>query len=609
MSRNHRRSKRDVKKDLRAIYTGSDGSMPDLSKLSYKQRSKTTSFLLKIIAILFGLSLIAWSGFFLFNRGLFHSNQTLQVEIEGPTSTKSGEPVSYTIRYENAGDVPIASLEMKLNLPNSFHVLSMAPEATGQGQWTIGSLNNGSDGAIIIKGIFLSEVPSSQRIQALFTYKPANFSSDFQKIETKTIQINESVLKLTMAGPDKALAGDKIEYTMNLQNSGQVDVFNLQVFPKLPENFSLNSTEPELPTEEGYWTVDLLKAGELKEITLIGTFTTTASGEQQVGASVGFVKEELVLKQVESSTTTDVLGGALNFHLIIDGSDKDQTVTAGKTLRGSIDFSNNGAEIAEDIRFTLRVDSETGTPPIDFSKALLSDAKQTGLALEWTQDKTSSLKKLEPGASGIIDFSLPIVEVLESKHADKFIITLSADIARIGSIKNSRTIEATPITISINSNVRSHARVQYFSDDGEAVGSGPLPPKVSQATHFRILWTVENSLHTLKDIEFSTILPQDVTFDEKSGTDIGQLSYNATTRQVRWLIPKLPVDITTAEAWFSIAIVPDIQDVGTFFKLTNPISFIAKDEVTGDELNRGMDQLTTDLEEDAYAKGKGVVIE
>jgi len=609
MSKQHPRSTRDVKRDLRTIYAGSDGVMPDLSRLSYTKRSKTTSFLLKTIVVLFGLSVVAWSGFFLFNKGLIHNTETLDVTIEGPDTIKSGEPVSYTIRYENKGDVPIASLDMKLNVPTSFHVLSLAPEATEQNQWTIGSLSNGSDGAITVNGVFLSEVPSSQRLQALFTYKPANFSSDFQKIETKMVQINESVLKLTVTGPEKALAGDNITYTLNLQNTGQVDVFNVRVLPVLAENFSISKTEPALQEGKDYWNLDVLKGGELKELSYAGTYTTTASGEQSIGARAGFVKEEQVLEQTRVTTKTDVLGGALTFHLIIDGSNKDQTVVAGKTLRGSIDFANSGAETAEDIRFTLQAESAQGSVPIVFERALLSDATLTDSTLVWTKDKTTSLAKLPSGGNGIIDFSLPVMETLGKNTADSFTLKLSAQIGRVGSLTTPRTIEASPIVISINSNARASAEVRYFTKDGESVGTGFLPPKLGQSTHVRVYWTIENSLHALNNISFSTTLPQDVTFDEKKGVDIGEINYNATTRQVEWRIAKLPVDISTAQAWFDIGFTPAQQDVGSFFKLTNPISFLAKDSVTGDELNRSINQLTTDFEEDTLARGKGVVTE
>jgi len=182
-----RRSSREIRKQLRSIYEGSDGHVPDLSKLDRGGRSRMTRWLLKTIGLLAFVCIIAWGGFFLFTQTLFQKSETLSLSVEGPAEVKSGEEVSYTFRYENTGDVPVASLGMKLNLPNTFHVYSTVPESSQAGEWTIGSLSAGSDGAITVTGVFLAEVSSSQRIQALFTYKPANFSSNFQDITTQKV--------------------------------------------------------------------------------------------------------------------------------------------------------------------------------------------------------------------------------------------------------------------------------------------------------------------------------------------------------------------------------------------------------------------------------------
>mgnify|MGYP001575270102 CR=1 FL=1 len=238
-----RRSARDIKKELRAIYAGNDGRLPDLTRLSRRKSSATTQFLVKIIAILAVLSLVAWSGFFLLTKGLFDNEETLNTKIETQDNISAGEETSFSIQYENTGRVPIASLNLKLNLPTSFHLISSIPETTSETQWSIGSLTPGSDGAVTIKGIFLSEVPSVQRIQALFTYKPANFSSDFQKIENKSIELKTSVIEMTMTGPEKALAGDEVTYKINLKHNGKEPIFNLRVIPNLPNDFSISSSK------------------------------------------------------------------------------------------------------------------------------------------------------------------------------------------------------------------------------------------------------------------------------------------------------------------------------------------------------------------------------
>lgn len=606
--RKKRRSSREIRRELRSIYQRSDGSLPDLTRLTHKKKSALTSFLMKAIAFLFVLTLIAWAGFFIFTNGLFSKQESLTVEITGPDTVKAGEEISYEIKYQNTGKVPIASLELSLNLPPGFNLYSTVPETSKKTEWTIGSLSPRSDGTVAIKGVFLSEVESSERIQALFTYKPANFNSTFQDIETKKILIEKSVIQTSVTGPEKALAGDEIEYIINLEHTGKNPAYSLRVLPSIPTDFTITSTEPAFDEDKIYWNIPVIEASELKAFTVKGVYTSSANGEQKFSSSVGFIKEEIFLKQNQEEVITDVLGGSVSFHLIIDGSDKDQSVDAGKNLRGSIDFENNGVDTAEEISFTLTLDGNGKNIPINWANANLQNGQKTKNTIIWNSDTVKELKALSPGGSGIIDFSLPVLTNLSTSDTDNFTATLSTSVARVGTIKSNRIIQSTPIKLSINSNTDIWTEVRYFSDEGLPVGTGPIPPKVGETTTYRVFWNLSNSLHELKDVSISTNLPQDVTWLDKKQTDIGTVEFNQTTRSVKWTTSKLPTEIKQTTIWFDIGINPASHDVGTFMKLTNQTSFSAIDTKTGDQLTNTIGNLTTELPKDKFADGKGVVI-
>lgn len=598
-----RRSSRETKRQLRSIYEGLDGKVPDLTKLDRRGRSKMTSVLLKIIGLLAVLSVVAWVGFFLFTQGLFQADETMKIEIEGPEDVKSGEEVAYTLRYENIGDVPVASLIAKLNIPSTFHVYSTVPEPDENLEWTIGSLSAGSDGAITITGVFLADVPSSQRLQALFTYKPANFSSDFQDIITQKIDINDSVLAFTFTGPEKALAGDSSEYIINVQNSGADPVYNLRITPTFTEDFTVISAQPAREEGQTYWAIDSLDPGELKAITVSGSFTSTASGDQTLSVSAGFVEQDVVYTQRSEEITTDVLAGSLSFSVIVNGSNEDQTADLGETLRMSIDYANNSREAVQDMSFSLTLTGIDGTVPINWKNANLGGGERIENEISWEQ-----LDDLEPETSAVIDLSLPLFPRIDPGEADSFTMDVVLTLNKIGSISSTRTLQSSPITIRLNSDAGVSAQARYYSNDGTAIGSGPLPPEVGQITNYRVYWNTSNSLHTLEDVRLSTTLPQDVTWIENTDTDIGSISYNSTTRIVTWAITKLPAELGHAGAWFEIAVNPDDADIGRFIKLTNTTSFEAKDTVTNESLSKSLGELTSELPNDEFALGQGVVI-
>lgn len=598
-----KRSAREIRKQLRSLYETVDGHVPDLTTLDQGKHSKTTRFLFKVAGVLAVISVLAWLGFFLFSNGLFQEQETLRLTIDGPEEIQSGEEVSYTFRYENVGTVPVASLTMTLNVPQTFHVYSTVPEPDQPLEWTIGSLSAGSDGAITLTGVFLAEVPSSQRLQALFHYKPANFSSDFQDIVTQKVEVEDSVIELSFTGPEKALAGDASEYIVNIQNTGLDPVYNLRVTPSFSKDFTIESSEPSLE-EEAYWSIDALEPGELAAITIQGVFTSSASEEQPLLVSVGFVQDDIVYVQQSEELLTDVLGGTVSFSTIVNGSTENQTAEVGETLRLSIDYTNNNKEISQEMSVNLQLSSDGGDLPIDWNQANLGGGTRVGNEISW-----ENLDALEPETSRVIDVSLPIKNSITSTEADAFTLSTTLTLNKVGTVTSTRTLETTPITISLNSDLSSTSQARYYSDNGTPIGSGPLPPEVGETTSYRIYWDISNSLHTLEDIQLSATLPQDVTWIDNTDTDIGRIDFNSTTRQVTWTIPKLLSELTHAGAWFEVAINPNTNDVGHFVKLTSSTSLESKDTKTGEILHLSGDEITTELPEDEFAFGNGVVIE
>jgi hypothetical protein len=107
----------------------------------------------------------------------------------------------------------------------------------------------------------------------------------------------------------------------------------------------------------------------------------------------------------------------------------------------------------------------------------------------------------------------------------------------------------------------------------------------------------------------SATLPNDVTWDDETQTEIGTLTYNSTTRQVTWNIPKYLTEIGQTQGWFEVSVTPTSDDVGQFMKLINTTSFTGTDIVTKESLSASMTELTTELIGDSTAEGDGIVIE
>jgi len=247
------------------------------------------------------------------------------------------------------------------------------------------------------------------------------------------------------------------------------------------------------------------------------------------------------------------------------------------------------------------------TLPINWNKADLADGKRSGNTITWDKQTTGLLKNIKPEDTGAIDLSLPIVSNPNGSMADTIFVKLITSMDRLGDNTDPKSVESNPVKLTFDSNTSFSAEARYFLEDGQPVGSGPLPPSVGQSTTYRVFFHISNSLHELKNVEVTTSLPSSVTWVDKKQAAIGNVSFNATTRTVKWKADKIPSSISEADAWFDVSIKPTSSDVGKFVKLTGTSAFTATDSKTNSTISQSVESFTTDLTNDDGAKGKGTV--
>lgn len=598
---------KEIEESLQKIY-GSNNDH-DLTKIEHRRTSRLTSFLLRFVLFLLFLTLISLAGFFWWQSGSgTNSEKPLQANFALTTPFISGTSNCFKLNYQNIGRVPLSALSVSINLPKTFTLQSANPGAAEENHWILSPLSADSDGSINLCGVFRSPLPSAEKLQAVFTYRAANFSSDFQDIVGTEVAINQSSLETTIVGPTETVVGDETAYTIQVKNSGPEKNEKIQTRLILPSSFTIKNAEPAFSEENtSIWDIPSLETGVTQEIKFTGTFTNLASGLLPIVVETGFLNNNTFQKQNETKTETNVIGGELAFHLIINGSEKDQTVDPGGRLRLSLDFTNQGQENINDISFILEFKTNGQDLPLDFTASDLTNGSLSGSTITWNKNNNPALASLTPTTAGVIDSTLVLSETFTEKTADNFTVQVKATIGQIGSLITAKTVSSTPVTIKINSDASLLAEARYYDADGAPLGSGPLPPKVEQTTTYRIFWTIANNLHDLKNTKVTMALPANVSWTNNLQADEGSLTFNETTRQINWQLDQLSKDKKTISAWFDVAITPETNNVGSFFILANPASFEATDTFTNDLVHGSIDALTTALPNDNLAAGKGVV--
>jgi uncharacterized repeat protein (TIGR01451 family) len=587
-----------IEEGLEAIY-GND--QVDFSKLD-RGRPRLTSILLTIVITLAVIAITAWTAFFVYSRYFASDNEkTFELTIETEEELVSGEETTIYINYSNPSAVPLASLELDVKLPNAFKPSSMipAPDDAQKLFWDIGSVAPGSDGSIAITGIWIAAVPSSTPVQVFASYRPANFNSNFSEIETNYVNTVDSVITIKIDGPEEARPGENLDFSILVKNTGEIAMKDVTIKLSIPDGFFLEESSPSI--EAGTtpsWHFDQIEALAEEEISFTGNFAADREGFQYFTGSVNITAGETELKQQSSDAFVDVLRHNLSLQLIANGTPDDVAVELNDTLRLTVALENTGETIIDDADLLIDFQSELSLP-IVWGNAQLDGGSITGDGVYWS---SGSVGSIDPGEKRQFNLSFPIDSAVGNGQTDVFTVV-------VASSSDNFEIRSSPIEISITTEAEFSARVRYFDDNGTPLGSGPIPPVISDTTEYRLYWTIENSLHDLENVTVSASLPPHVQWSGVYNTDLGIVTYDPGTRTIEWSINTLPSSITLLEANASLQITPDEDDLGSFVKLISGSEFKATDVVTGALITDTTTSLDTELIGDEFAEGKGVVIE
>lgn len=606
--------KQALERELHSIYDDQTGAPKrDMTRLDQARHSTAKRLLVGLSVFFAALAAVSWAGFFFFSpAGEKFKGEGVELSIEGPGEVKSGALVTYAVRWKNAERVALGTASLEVRLPKSFHLQKTDPSSEN-GALSIGSIAPGKEGMLTIEGVFLAPKDKELDVQAILTYRPADFNSEFQKVATRTVKITDSVLGLDVSGPTKVLPGDKVTVTFDYRNESANAFEDVRLRALWPESFIPESSEPaSVENANREWVIKSLPADGKGTVKVTGSFASSAEGRQEIKGQMGFIGiDEQFELQTETTYATDVLKGDLVTALILNGKAESQSIRFGDMLRYAVTYKNTGNVTIEDVSLSVILD----TVPADkvlLWNALKDRAKgvRSGNRITWTKQQIPSLSKIAAGEEGTLDFEIPVLAApLPDVKDGIYQITnwLEAEIARIDGADVKRSTKTAPIVAKITSDTKLGAQARYFNEDDIPVGSGPLPPEVGKPTTYRIYWTVENGLHELTDLRLSAKLPANVAWSGISSVDAGNLRFDAAAEKMIWTLNWLPTTIKKITVTYDVTITPTEDQKGGIPTLVDASIFEATDKSTGTSLLLSQPPLTTALENDENASGKGRV--
>lgn len=614
----------EIEKSLEEIYRDKDGKKIDVDRININRRQGFIFWFFNLIVFSLIAIVIGLGVYYYFVYGKVGDSSSLDLNVKCPEDVVSGEEFKCYFTYKNPEYVALKNVTLSLSYSEDFIFISGQPQASGgQNNWDIGRIEAKSEGVVEIIGKIIDKTKSSSVILAKMSYVPENFSSEFKKEASATINTRSIGFDASFNYSNTALINQqgeiKIDFTPLEKNYFSDFIIRLE----RSDNFEIKNTivsgrrqgdktpQPKFKIEKikeeavDSWMVSGLEKAENFEI----IYKVKEKSNEKENLKISFEQNIGGKRYVflEKPIVLDLMKSDLNLSLIMNGSQSDKPVNFGDRLNYSIAYSNRGETALKDVAITVALDGDF----VDWTT--LQDknkGREKGNTITWTSDELTALKDIDVNESGSIDFSVDVLPFSESDLSKDFQIKAFAqyninnsgdDVGSSSASIGAQDNRSNTITSLINSDFSFKEEARYFDEDNLPVGNGPLPPKVGEKTSFKIYWAINNNLHDLNEVSVETVLPMGVEWDSHNRTSVGTLSYDESNRKVYWQIGRLPITVFRADAEFNISITPSEENRNKIMVLLVNSKTSAVDAKTGSSLEKVVKGQTTKLDSDDIA--------
>lgn len=546
----------------------------DFSTLD-KRRSRRGLIVGVFLTLLF-LGVAAFAGYTIF-KDQTHSEGDVTVTVTVPEKVASGDVVDLDIHYANNKTVSLNSADVEIIYPDGFVPSSTTPDADDERMrgFTFTDVAPGASGTIHVVGQLVGSTDQTKAFSVVLTYRPSNFTKDFQSKASATTTISSSQISISADAPSQVAAGQDVQIKFTYVNQAAVALNGILIKAVYPKDFSVTSLDPAASTENDTWTVDSLASQESRTITITGKFSGSSGDAQDLILNIGI---EEIDGSVHPQTAQTVSVVIVNTDFAIDISAPD-VVSSTDDIALKTTIKNNSSADMQDIDIGWEV-----VGPVSGDKTWSDSFKK----IESGQSKDSEhTVTLDAGKTA--EESVRVIATLKTVHLNGNVITLNTTAEK---------------EIKISSDASFSYEGRYFDESLKKIGSGPIPPQVGETTTYAIDFGLTTHFNGLSSITCTALIPDDVTF--VSGDSAADYSDSAHT--VTFNYASVDAQVTKSSRFF-VSITPTASDVDHLKVLSEKMTCTGKNAFTDQDVSEELPRITTDLSSDEGASGKGVVVE
>ena len=580
-------------------------------KTSLDAGSKKTIKIGVLVVLVLLVILGAAVGFYKIRQSFF-SEKRVGMVITGPADVKSGNLVTYEIKYRNENRAELKNVKLKLSYPESFRPeqnANFTTDGTTVGSFDLGTILGNAEGTVVFNGRAYSPKGNLIKIKADWSYTPSTLSSEFSVSSQAVVNIISSPITLSVLAPQNISSGDEINYVVEYRNDGAADLTGLRLKMEYPERFVFSSSEPAAAEGNNIWYVGTLAPGQTGKVVARGKLEGSRDEVGLLNVAIGTKESGEFISYNEEKVQTKITASPFSIAQTVNG-ETELNLNAGDNLMFEIKYKNEGTIGLRDVIVTEKLDS----PVLDYASLNLREGgayDASSKTITWKAADHKELKNLNPGEGGTIRFSVRVKAIIPvgSVSEKNFVVS---SLAKIDSpdvptpLSVNKAIAGNKMDMKLNSKLILD--VQGFYNDTNIPNTGPLPPKVGQDSTYTMHLLATNISNEVTNARVEVILPTVVMATGKTFPEGAPINYNERTNTLVWELGTMiaGAGITSAqkEVAFQVRIKPASNQVGREAQLINSATFSAKDAFTGEDLSLKLGEKTTRLPEDDSTNSK-----
>ncbi len=559
--------------------SSSSQSVP-VSESMTKKRSPFKTFFIGSL-VFFGIAAI-FALFNIFSDSRTVSSNNIDIVVLGNGFTDGGETLGLDVDIQNKNTAALEYVDLIITYPRGDDA---DPAQQERKRISVGTVAAGKTKTQHVDLILYGAQGTTKNISFTLEYHIAGSNAIFSKNIIYPVIINAAPVTLTVAGPTAITPGQSFTLDISVLQNATVPAKNMLVRVEYPPSFSFQSAVPAAMAGNNIFEIGDLGPGMTKKVSIKGKLEGIPGEERSfriyTGAGASQGQTDIAVAYSSLLHTMTLENPFINAQIMVGGVRAEQyAITGGQSVPVSIAWTNNLPTSIDDVVINAKLSGNALNQSSVQAQSGFYDSNTN--TISWNKNTFSQFASLDPGASGMVGFSVASLLLVGGGQSLLVNPTILVSVSVTGRQPNDGGTSS-QITTSDERELRVSTGFFLAGRGLRTIGAftntGPVPPKVGNRSTYTIEWTVSNSANPVTGAVAVATLPPYVEWAGRTAPESESLSYNEITREVTWNIGTVNAGVGIQgggrTASFQVAITPSLSQVGS------TLSLVGETKLTG----------------------------